>query len=258
MKLVASAVFGTVRQPNSFDDLVKAISQGSLANSSFITRMWRGQGNINWQVHSSGYRRVLPKNDRALAAYEDRLLKQATHKGYRFLNGRELTDMELLARLQHHGAATRLIDASRNALVALWFCCVSEPRETGVLIGVHTNHLGGYEGETEDRSYKEVVKGLEGMSYPMTWEPPSITARIAAQHSQFLYSEVKDDKWGSLSLPTEPDVTTFFAITPELKESFLRILQEAFDIRHLTLFPDFDGFGLANSHEKNEFYNDRW
>ncbi len=258
MKVINSDTFGKVLKPASFDDLLKGITTGNLDTSDFVTRMWRGQGDLDWPVHSSAYRRINPSSDGELTRYEERLLKQATHKGYRFHEGRELSDMELLARLQHHGAATRLVDTSRNALVALWFCCVSEPKKTGSLIGVHTHHLGGYEGEPETSPYKEVVKDLQGMNYPMTWEPPSVTRRIAAQHSQFLYSEVKNDKWGSLALPKADGVTNIFAISPVLKEQALVILQEAFDIRHLTLSPDLDGFGQANSHEKYEFYNNRW
>ena len=37
--------------------------------------------------------------------------------------GRQLSDLEILAELQHFGAATCLIDFSRSALVALWFAC---------------------------------------------------------------------------------------------------------------------------------------
>ncbi|MEE7624766.1 FRG domain-containing protein [Methylobacter sp. Wu8] len=220
--------------------------------------MWRGQGDLDWPIHSSAYRRISSPSEGKLASYEQRLLEQATHNGYRFLDGRELSDMELLARLQHHGAATRLIDTSKSVLVALWFCCVSEPNKTGALIGVHTDHLGGYEGETDRRKYQEVIKGLKGVPHPLTWEPPSITKRIAAQHSQFLYSEVKKDKWGNLALPRDKGATYIFAIPSTLKTKCIEILQEAFDIRHLTLFPDLDGFGQANSHNKYEFYNNRW
>jgi hypothetical protein len=49
--------------------------------------------------------------------------------------GGELGDLELPARLQHHGAATRLLDCSRNPFVALWFACRWEPGQDGVLIG---------------------------------------------------------------------------------------------------------------------------
>lgn len=245
-------------QPRSFDDLFKAITTGNTEESDFITRMWRGQGDVNWPVHSSAYRRMKYRYQGAMENYETNLLNHATHRGYRFVDGRELSDMELLARLQHHGAATRLLDTSRNALVGLWFCCVSEPEKTGSLIGIHTDHLGGYEGEPEFRPYKEVMAGLEGMNYPMTWEPPSITGRIAAQHSQFIFSELMNDKWGSVALPKQDGATHIYAITPDLKAACLTILQEVFDIRHLSLFPDLDGFGQANSHNKDQFYNNRW
>ena len=258
MKVINTPVYGKVRQPRNFEELFKAIVGGRTESSAFITRMWRGQGDIAWPVHSSAFRRVNPKDDRALLRYEERLLQQATHKGFRFMDGRELSDMELLARLQHHGAATRLVDASRSALIALWFCCSSEPHKMGALIGVHTNNLGGYEGELETRPYKEVMLDVQNLDYPMTWEPPCITNRIAAQHSQFLYSALKDSKWGSLALSQNEENTYIFAIAPELKAVFIDILQEAFDIRYLTLFPDLDGFGQANSHQKSEYYNYRW
>ncbi|MCR8998507.1 FRG domain-containing protein [Rahnella perminowiae] len=46
--------------------------------------------------------------------YERDLLLNAWHQGYGYENGRKLTDFELLAKLQHHGAATRLIDVSKK------------------------------------------------------------------------------------------------------------------------------------------------
>nr|WP_241737573.1 FRG domain-containing protein [Neptunicella marina] len=220
--------------------------------------MWRGQGDINWPVHSSGYRRCIPNSDLELASYEKRLLDEATHQGYRFVNGRELPDFELLARLQHHGAATRLVDASRNALVALWFCCNSEPNKTGALIGIHTHHLCGYEGQLEIRPYREIIEDLKENENLYTWEPPAVTKRIASQNSQFLYSKVIHEKTGNLVLPKEEDVTIVISIRPKLKEECLTILQEAFDIRQLTLFPDIDGFCASNSVNKAKYYNNRW
>lgn len=65
------------------------------------------------------------------------------------MRGRKLTDFELLAKLQHHGAATRLIDVSRNMLVALWFTCSSEPEKTGLLFGLAAGVIIGLEGLME-------------------------------------------------------------------------------------------------------------
>ncbi|WP_237058266.1 FRG domain-containing protein [Microbulbifer sediminum] len=117
--------------------------------------LWRGQSNIAWPIHSSAYRRLIRTNrvvnESSMQYYEEYLLRHATHQGYRFESGRELSDFELLAKLQHHGAATRLIDCSRNIMAALWFACASEPDKTGLLFGVDSDHLGGGENKPETR-----------------------------------------------------------------------------------------------------------
>ena len=256
MKYINSDVFGKVQQPASFNELIKIITTCSISSNS--TRMWRGQGNIEWPIHSSAFRRIKPSSEKDMIRYEERLLEQATHKGYRFHNGIELSDMDLLARLQHHGAATRLVDTSRNALVALWFCCSDEINKTGTLIGVHSHHLGGYEGESETELYSEVMKDLNEISHPVTWEPPALSNRVTSQNSQFLYSDMSNDKWGSLKLPRDEGVTLILAINPFLKKECLKTLQETFDIRQLTLFPDLDGFCKSNDQFKHEFFTNRW
>jgi hypothetical protein len=138
MKNYKSALFGTVGLPESINEIMKIVS--THAEKRRNVYIWRGQGNINWPIHSSAYRRltrtkskVLEKN---MQGYEKRLLKQASHQGYRNEDGRVLSDFELLAKLQHHGAATRLIDCSRNLLVALWFTCYSEPKVSWHLIHI--------------------------------------------------------------------------------------------------------------------------
>ena len=55
--------------------------------------------------------------------YNENLLKKCRLKNYDKREQKQLDDLELLADLQHHGAATCLIDFTRNALIALWFAC---------------------------------------------------------------------------------------------------------------------------------------
>ncbi|HDM8130322.1 FRG domain-containing protein [Vibrio harveyi] len=258
MQLLQTEIFGKIAKPESFDELMNFICSNTYEESYFLTRMWRGQSDVSWPIHSGAYRRINPSSDRELVSYEKRLLNNATHRGYRFVDGRELTDLELLARLQHHGAATRLLDTSRNALIALWFCCASSPNKTGLLAGIHTDHLGGYEGEVETKPYEDVMTKIMKFNHPFTWEPTSVTNRIAAQSSQFLFSKISTDKWGSISLPKKEGATLFIAISPTLKEQSLTVLQQVFDIHHLTLFPDIDGFSLSHSHDRDEFSNNRW
>ena len=44
-------------------------------------------------------------------------------RGYDEKNGRKLSHLEMLAELQHYGAATCLMDFSYSAQIALWFAC---------------------------------------------------------------------------------------------------------------------------------------
>ena len=132
-------IFGSVALPVSITEVIELAREHS-ANRRNV-HLWRGQSNIAWPIHSSAYRRLVRTNsnvnENCMQGYEEYLLKHATHQGYRFEAGRELSDFELLAKLQHHGAATRLIDCSRNILAALWFACASEPDKTGLLFGIH-------------------------------------------------------------------------------------------------------------------------
>jgi hypothetical protein len=180
--------------------------------------------------------------------YEERLLAQATHQGYRQIGSRNLTDFELLARLQHHGAATRLVDATRSVLVALWFCVATRPETTGALIGIHSDHIGGNEAKANTDTYSALVEQLARINHPITFQPSAVSPRVAAQHSQFLLSRVAESGVSSLCLPTEEGATFVAAISPSLKAEAQDILTGAFDIRAVTLFPDLDGFAAANNY----------
>lgn len=167
MKSFTSDLFGEIPEPSSIQDILD-LAVDPAPDEYRAVRMWRGQADVDWPLHSTAYRRLCTKsylvgggtipNENDLIYYEQDLLKSADHKGYRFHEGRKLPDFELLARLRHHGAATRLIDAARNILVGLWFCASSEVEKAGLLVGIHANYVGGYEGEPEERDYDEIIK----------------------------------------------------------------------------------------------------
>lgn len=263
MEYIVSKLFGKVALPTAFSEIIELSSIH--ANERRNVYMWRGQADINWALHSSAYRRlskngVAQVSERNMRDYEKRIISEATHQGYDYDNGRKLTDLEILAKLQHHGAATRLVDFSRNMLVALWFACKSEEDKTGLLFGIHTEHLGGFEGRPENRSYNETLgnDSLKIHNHPQTWQPPVVTKRIAAQSAQFLYSSVSDHPAGSLSFVKDNKAMLPIAITSKLKPVLLELLEGTFDIRLFTLFPDLDGFCLANSEHFEVYSNHRW
>lgn len=247
--------------PTSFDQLIQLI-QEPIRQTSGIVRMWRGQADISWPVHSSAYRRLALTSSSPTEAdlrwYEKGLLERATHRGFREIAGKSLSDFGLLARLQHHGAATRLVDATKSALVGLYFAVANHPNKAGLLLGLHTNFLGGHEGEPEQRPYDEIFIDLEALKHPQTWEPPVVSPRIAAQRSQFLYSVVSKQRTGSLWFDESEESYMAIALSPSMKSKSLKILSEVFDIRYETLFPDLDGFGAANSHRIGQWAPYRW
>ncbi|XHA18462.1 hypothetical protein ACE15K_09600 [Citrobacter farmeri] len=95
-------------------------------------------------------------------------------------------------------------------------------------------------------------------NFPSLWQPPVVTKRIAAQSAQFLYSRVVSVRTGSLILCDNPKHLSMIAITPELKKQCLLMLENVFDIRQFTLFPDVDGFCYANSVNFGSHSNERW
>lgn len=261
MEQFSNSIFKNIYQPDNFKELLDLICKAANPDDGLV-RMWRGQSNVNWEIHSSAYRRLSMNNKKVtedgLISYEKRLLKHAKHKGYHISNGRIISDFELLALLQHNGAATRLVDFSRSAFVALWFAIFTLPKETGLLYGAHAYYIGGYEGEPEERPYDEAVAKLQKYNHPVTWEPTTVTPRVAAQHSQFLYSDISTSKMGSIKIAQENDANLFIAISPKLKIEAKNILIEVFDIREQTLFPDLNGFSIANNSFKHEEEMLRW
>lgn len=263
MKIIENSLFGKTVAPDSFSEILDLTAEH--AGERFNVYMWRGQGNIEWPIHSAAYRRIQNGKNRFVSememrSYESRLLKRARHQGYGYEDGRKLSDFEVLAKLQHHGAATRLIDFSRNLLVSLWFACRSEPEKVGILLGIHSETLGGIEGEVEERDYGKIFPTgeYEEDEYPQTWQPPVVSKRIAAQSAQFLYSSVSNHPMGSLAFDKDESAYIVMAITPGVKRQLLSLLEGTFDVRQLTLFPDIDGFCFANSERFEQFSTERW
>lgn len=267
MKIFETELFGPVVAPDEFWQIIELASIGECETKNIY--LWRGQGNVAWPIHSSAYRRLekdktFPPSEMTMRDYERELLLNAKHQGYHHENGRTLADFELLAKLQHHGAATRLVDFSRNMLVALWFACNSESDKTGLLFGMYWAGVSGFEGRPELRTYNELFGSGDPKvddeleNFPRLWQPPVVTRRIAAQSAQFLYSRVTDERTGSLVLCENPNHLNMIAITPELKKKCLVLLESVFDIRQFTLFPDIDGFCYANSVSFESHSNERW
>ena len=228
------------------------------------TLVFRGQENEEWRLDSSAERRLkasLPSQnripDRLFIEYHEDLLKKCKLKNYDQREQKQLDDLELLADLQHHGAATCLIDFTRNALVALWFACQKSDDADGkvflVNIADEKTFLETTPADIENKSISDVLQfktretgrdQTAGRPTPENlaaspnepnfwyWTPAHLNERITAQHSLFLFGFPSSEKLRSKEI----------IIESASKEQIRKDLEALHDICEESLFPDFVGF----------------
>ena len=206
--------------------------------------LFRGVPKDSYRMEASAYRR-LKTNKTAdwLLKVNQELIKGARARGHDWKNGQELSDLELLAELQHFGAATCLIDFSRNALVALWFACQqsSKGKANGKVFAVPDKIR--LKEVTPDLIKKEGIDHFFRLDkhgkYPLyKWEPKLQNNRIIAQHSVFVFGRA------------QIDVEAECVIIQSSKQEILNSLDQLLDITESSMYPDFDGFARLHAHDQ--------
>ena len=226
---------------------------------------FRGHADNNWKLHSGATRRLLPKNSGKDSNYDLRpvafgklfssyhrsvLLETARKYGFDMNEGHRDSEIQLISKLQHLGAATGLIDFTWDSLVALWFAtAIPEGKHCpGKVIVVNLNDTRLF----QKYSMPEDKQTLSSL-FPMTsgptarqfyWEPQfkgEANNRILRQRSVFLIGK-----------PTGPEVpTNNIALEIEIavddKEIIRSELDSLFGVSEQSLFPDVHGFAKANS-----------
>lgn len=91
----------------------------------YETPVFRGQADVEFELLPSIARGREDDMSISILSEERNLIEMAKFKMPDIFND-DLKPVELLARLQHHGIPTRLLDITENALVALYFACCDE------------------------------------------------------------------------------------------------------------------------------------
>jgi hypothetical protein len=272
MKTLETSIFGQLPCPENFNELIHLIAENKKKNSKWNVSYWRGQSNIEWKIDSAAVRRLKHKNniypkpddikEDNVCWYEKELIEKARKNMFDFDSyNRRMSDLELLVKLQHHGAATRLVDFTKNALIALFFCAYDQKYQNnfGLLFGIDTNIIGGHEDDFDfSLNYDNLIANTKKPGTIYSISPPPISSRIAAQHAILLYSKYTDCTYGSLFLKEELEYYKFIAISPELKKLCNEYLTNFFDITRPTMFPDFTGFCEINSTDWGTGEHVRW
>ena len=215
---------------------------------------YRGQQDSEWPLHSAAARRLREEHGddvlrdlefpQMYAGYHrDALIEPARTRGFGSEAGRRLSDLEVLAKLQHFGAATGLLDFTWSALVALWFSCEDSSRD-GKLFCININDATLVSRISTDEgglSATAVFSGDAGSRQLSYWEPPlsgDASARILRQRSVFVI--------GRPLLPEDTDIVSEIIISGQDKES-LRDELESLDVHEESLFLDVYGFAQASA-----------
>ena len=233
-------------QIESVGDFIKWVVQLGPENYLF-----RGVPNAAYRIQASAYRR--PKEgtrdfEKFLQINRD-LIAEARLRGHGEKEGRKLGDLEILAQLQHYGAATCLVDFTHNAQIALYFACQpdlkqegnsqnSEKPPDGKVYAVR-NDPDRFEKVTPDSLEKKIDDFFQshesGRPQLYHWEPAYHNNRIIAQQSIFLFGVHQFDEDSAC------------IIVENSKENILSELERVSRINQSMLFPDFDGFARLHS-----------
>ena len=209
--------------------------------------LYRGQSDADWPVNCSAARRLAthtpsplenPFIRSLLIGYLEELIGRARMRGFLPGDSREIpSDLELMAQLQHQGAATGLMDFTRQPLVALWFACNDSSDKDGavaVLSGSETGEI--YRKADLDRK----IRAFFGEDKLWSWEPAALGNRIVAQGSIFIFGVPTIDSAGMKRL----------VIRANSKSDILNELETVYGISEEALFSDFSGYAVANAFNK--------
>ncbi len=237
--------------------------------------LFRGVPNKKYKIEASACRR-LPDFDKnnpiRLLKINQELIENARLLGHDQLLGKRLSDLALLAELQHYRAATCLIDFTRNALIALWFACeqlatkvekdlgnenktdaekINDKKKEvdGKVYAVRVDDPSRYRTVTsellEEKKIGDFFKEDNNSRYPLyQWQPKLQNNRIIAQQSVFIFGGAKIE-------PADECI-----IMKIRKQPILSALDKVIGITDATIYPDSEGFASLHVQSKPDFKPD--
>jgi len=224
--------------------------------------IYRGQSDADWEVESTAYRR-LKMHDKQwhkatiankLFKYSKDRIDKARPDAIREFGDSMKSDLRLLAKLRHHGAATIFVDFTKSAFTALWFACQENKDKDGKVfcldVGAPTR-FSEINPEDEEKNLSGILDALKrsvdelAKGYPnkiAKYEPPR-DDRVLKQDSFFIFNaegKIEDGEFGKFII----------TIKKRDKDEILEQLKKLHNLSEEAILPDFYGFAQNNDFRK--------
>lgn len=179
---------------------------------------FRGHSDIDYKLTPGIYRNNrLINNEHNL--FKEFLLRTPSD----FLNDKSA--LEKLAKMQHYGLPTRLLDITTNPLVALYFACSEKGKKDGkvIVFRIPKNDIKYYDSDTASiisniakRPSKFEIASIKGLNLDEFNEQEEIG---------YLLHEIKEEKSYFQSIINEQDIERVIAI--KVKQNNNRIIKQS-------------------------------
>jgi len=190
---------------------------------------YRGQADASWQLLPKAGRPeyYLPDN-RDLGRFRNWCQQAIAYSSL------PSNDLERLAIAQHHGLTTRLLDWTKNPLVACFFASCESPEADGTVYILETpQHL------LTDKSTIGYITSNTGV---FGYIPNAITPRVLNQKGLFtVHCDASQEIEASCSRLQGKTCNILQLVVPaQLKRDVIELLDD-YGVDRSTLFPDLDG-----------------
>ena len=225
---------------------------------------FRGHVNADWPLFPSLTRRLqqFSPEQRLWPLREVRAMRVFRRKAHIHLADRSALDDDLrcLALMQHHGAATRLLDFTKSPFVAAFFALESADMDVAVYAlntpalwhAAPTFDPSLTRARIDPRTRGNFERYFLDNKLPLIWfgEPSEMDSRLVAQSGLFVLPGVLDkpledilDEYGGSDALLKK-----FVLRLSMRDEAMRALYRM-NVTYATLFPDLDGLARSVSYE---------
>lgn len=189
------------------------------------TIIFRGVKDINYGLvpKVGRYKKFKELSIETLEKEERTMLRLFRERAWSTLPNAKSSDWEFLALAQHHGLPTRLLDWTRNPLVAAYFAVEEDHPGDSLIYAYHHRTFINVDRNPDPFKLKTISKFI----------PNHITPRITAQTG--LFTVHPDPR-----KPLESKEIKRWVIPNSFRKELKRILDK-YGVHRASLFPDLDG-----------------